>query len=458
MRRRGFVAARPEHPLRDARAFRRDAPVIAGLSVGNAPSPRQMLTAMFEEAVAAISAERTMPRSFPALPESGRTLILGLGKAAAEMAAVASARIEGPLSGMVVTRAGHGLSGRLDERLHYVEAGHPVPDAASIRAAEAALALAAALGPGDRLLMLVSGGGSALMALPARGVTLSDKQAVTGALLRSGAMISEINIVRKHLSRVKGGRLALAAAPAMVHTLIISDVPGDDPTLVASGPTLADRSTLEQAREIMARYRIDAPPGVWAALADPANETPAADRMGLAGGDARIIACARDALAASARLGESFGYRVIDLGDRLQAEARHLGAGHAALARRLAAEGGRRVILSGGETTVRVTNPNGRGGRNLEYLLGLAIGLDGAAGVHAIACDTDGIDGTEETAGAIVAPDTLVRAAALGLDPHAALARNDSYGFFAALGDLVVTGPTRTNVNDFRAILIDAPG
>jgi hydroxypyruvate reductase len=414
-----------------------------------------MLTALFENAIAAISARHAMP-PLPPLPAPGRTLVIAIGKAAAEMAAVAQERLNGPVSGLVVTRVGHGIDGgRLDPAFRYIEAGHPVPDSASMVAAEEAQALVRGLSAGDRLLMLVSGGGSALMALPVAGVTLADKQAITGMLLRSGAMISEINCVRKHLSRVKGGRLAVAAAPANVRTLVISDVPGDDPSFVASGPTVADPTTLADARDILRRYGIEAPTAVWRALEDPANETPPPDALGLAGGDITVIARARDALAASARLAESFGYRVTDLGDRLQAEARHLGAGHAGLARRLAADGTPRVILSGGETTVRVSNPDGRGGRNLEYLLGLTVALAGAPGIHAIACDTDGIDGTEDDAGAIIGPDTLARAAALGLDPVAALANNESYAFFAALGDLVVTGPTRTNVNDFRAILIE---
>ena len=428
------------------------------IATGARPAPRQMLTALFENAIAAISARHAMP-PLPPLPAPGRTLVIAIGKAAAEMAAVAQERLSGPVSGLVITRAGHGIDGgRLDPAFRYIEAGHPMPDSASMVAAEEALALARGLGAGDRLLMLVSGGGSALMALPVAGVTLADKQAITGMLLRSGAMISEINCVRKHLSRVKGGRLAVAAAPASVRTLVISDVPGDDPSFVASGPSVADPTTLAEARDVLRRYAIEAPTSVWRALEDPVNETPPPDTLGLAGGDITVIARARDALAAGARLAASFGYRVTDLGDRLQAEARHLGAGHAGLARRLAADGVRRVILSGGETTVRVSNPDGRGGRNLEYLLGLAIALAGAPGIHAIACDTDGIDGTEDDAGAIIGPDTLARAAALGLDPAAALANNESYAFFAALGDLVVTGPTRTNVNDFRAILIEGSG
>lgn len=421
------------------------------------PAPRQMLLSLFEEAINAISAARCMPAHLSA--PAGRTLVIALGKAAAEMVAVARSRIEGEWSGLVITRAGHGVEpARLDPRVVSIEAGHPVPDDASIGAAQQALALAGALGPGDRLLALISGGGSALMALPVPGVTLADKQAITGMLLRSGAMISEINCVRKHLSLIKGGRLAVAAAPADVKTLIISDIPGDDPALVASGPTVADHTTLADAREVLRRYGIDAPCAVWDALHDPANELPRPDSLGLAGSEVSTIACARDALAAAGQLAQGFGYAVTDLGDRLQSEARHLGAAHAALARRLARDGTARVILSGGETTVQVGNVQGRGGRNLEYLLGLAIALNGAPRIHAIACDTDGIDGTEDNAGAIVTPDTLARAAALGLDPVQALHENRSYDFFKALGDLVITGPTRTNVNDFRAILIAADG
>ncbi|MET0364080.1 MAG: DUF4147 domain-containing protein, partial [Sphingobium sp.] len=399
------------------------------------PAPRQMLGTLFEEAINAISAAHAMPSRFPAPIGAGRTLLIAVGKAAAEMAAVATERVVGPLSGLVITRAGHGVErGRLDPRLDIIEAGHPVPDTESLDAATRAIAMARELEPGDRLLALISGGGSALMALPVPGVTLADKQAVTGMLLRSGAMISEINCVRKHLSLIKGGRLAVAAAPASVQTLVISDIPGDDPSFVASGPTVADSSTLAEARAVLDRYRIDAPDAVKRALADTANETPHADSLGLAGSEVSVIACARDALAASGRLAESFGYRVTDLGDRLQAEARHLGAGHAGLARRLAGDGLPRVILSGGETTVRVTNAAGRGGRNLEYLLGLAIALDGAPRIHAIACDTDGIDGTEDVAGAIIGPDTLARAAALGLDAAGALRTNESHAFFGALG------------------------
>lgn len=386
----------------------------------------------------------------------GRTLVIALGKGAAAMAATAAARIDGPCDGLVITRSGHaGPPHRLPPHFELMEAGHPVPDTVSTAAANRAMELASALGRRDRLLMLVSGGGSALMSMPAPGVTLADKQVVTQSLLRSGATIGEINCVRKHLSRIKGGRLAVAAAPAQVTTWLISDVPGDDPSFVASGPTVADHTTLAEARDIIKRYRIDCPESVAGALDDPANETPPADALGLAGGEVITLAKARDALAAAATYAAQHGYKVTDLGDHLQAEARHLGAGHAALARRLATSGEARVIISGGETTVTVTNRDGRGGRNLEYLLGLAIALDGARGISAIACDTDGIDGTEDNAGAIVTPDTLARAAALGLDPAEYLRMNNAHAFFSALGDLVVTGPTRTNVNDFRAIVID---
>lgn len=417
---------------------------------------RAELLAMFEEAVHTVSPRSVMPGR---LPESahGRTLVIAVGKAAAEMAAIAARRLARPAEGLIVTRQDHLLPEiAMPRGFEVIAAGHPVPDAGSVAAAERALGLAAELGAQDQLLVLLSGGGSAMLAAPAAGLTLDDKRAVTRDLLASGATIAEINCVRKHLSRIKGGRLAVAAGRAQVATLIISDVPGDDPSLVASGPTIADPTTLARAREIVGKYRIVAPAAVARALADPANETPSADALGLAGSEVRVLARARDALAGAAALAGSLGYEAILLGDDLEAEARHLGAGHAALARRLSAEGGPpRLLLSGGETTVSVAESGGRGGRNLEYLLGLAIALDGAMGISAIACDTDGIDGRSDAAGAIVLPDTLARARASGLDPADHLERNDSHAFFAALGDLVITGPTRTNVNDFRAILID---
>jgi len=397
-----------------------------------------------------------MPATYPAPAPGGATLLIAVGKAAAAMAAVAVERLQTPVRGLVITRAGHGVApGRLPPEIPVIEAGHPVPDTQSQAAAERALTLASELGPRDRLLMLVSGGGSALMALPAPGVSLPQKQAVTRALLRSGATIAEINCVRKHLSRIKGGRLAVAAAPASVTTLLISDVPGDDASCVASGPTIADHTTLATARAILERYQIATPVSLAHALSDPGNETPSADAPGLIDGTVHVIGRARDALDAATKLASQHGYQITDLGDRLEGRARELGTEHAALALQLAKDSKPRVILSGGETTVTVRNPNGRGGRNLEYLLGLVIALDGADGICALACDTDGIDGSESNAGAIVTPDTLARARRLGLDADAALQRNESYQFFEALGDLVVTGPTRTNVNDFRVILIN---
>jgi glycerate 2-kinase len=415
------------------------------------------LRTLFDEAVRAVSAETAMPAAIPVSPH-GRTVVIAVGKGAAEMMRVALARAKGArIEGLVVTRHGHlPAAGIHRQGIEVIEAGHPYPDENSIRAAHRALEIARSLQAGDRLLVLLSGGGSALLAAPAQGLTLADKQAMTRALLQSGATIEEINRVRKHLSAVKGGRLAVAAGAAAVTTWIISDVPGDDPSFVSSGPTVPDSSSLEMAREILARYGIDQPPQVQATLNDPVNETPAADSLGLAGGETVVIARARDALVAARKRAEALGYQVTDLGDQIQAEARHLGASHAALARRLGGDGRRRVIVSGGETTVTVVNKGGRGGRNLEYLLGLAIALDGEPGIYALACDTDGIDGTEDAAGAIITPDTLARAKAAGIDAAQHLTDNNAYLFFEALGDLVVTGPTLTNVNDFRAILIDA--
>lgn len=427
---------------------------IAGTAPGYS-SDRAMLRTLFDVAIESVSAARVMPRHLP-IPQHGRVALIAVGKAAAEMAEVALDRLPRPTAALIVSRYGHMIK-KLASRpgVELIEAGHPYPDAESIRAADRALTIANGLEAQDQLLVLLSGGGSALLAAPAGGLTLRDKQATTRALLESGATIAEINCVRKHLSRIKGGRLALAAGPAAVTTLIISDVPGDDASFVSSGPTVPDQTSLEMAREILRKYGIAAPAPVLTALEDPANETPPADSLGLAGVETMIIARARDALSAAATEASSAGYLVMDLGDQLQAEARHLGASHAALARRLSVDGKPRAIISGGETTVAVHNTNGKGGRNLEYLLGLAIALDGAPGISALACDTDGIDGTEDAAGAFVVPDTLVRAKRLGLDPAEHLRTNNAYPFFATLGDLIVTGPTRTNVNDFRVILIN---
>jgi len=427
---------------------------LAGAAETHA-AERAMLRGLFDTAIASVSAARVMPRTLPP-PQHGQVALIAVGKAAAAMADVALDRMGPPKAVLVVSRRGHmidSLAGRAGVEL--IEAGHPYPDSNSIRAAERALEIAHGLGAQDHLVVLLSGGGSALLAAPAHGINLADKQATTRALLESGATIAEINCVRKHLSRIKGGRLALAAGPASVTTFIISDVPGDDPSFVSSGPTVADHTTLEMAREILRKYGIPTPTAILTALDDPANETPPADSLGLAGVETVIVARARDALCAAGRQAAAAGYAVTDLGDQLQAEARHLGASHAALARRLSMDGKPRAIISGGETTVAVQNPQGRGGRNLEYLLGLAIALDGAPRISALACDTDGIDGTEDVAGAIVVEDTLERARNLGLDPAEHLRTNNAYPFFAALGDLVTTGPTRTNVNDFRVILIN---
>lgn len=417
---------------------------------------RGRLLDLFRAAIDAVSPATCMPQSLPPPPIGGRRAIIAIGKAAAEMMRVAEERAGEPVSGLVVTRHGHLPAGWpvAGSAVEVIEAGHPIPDSASVRAAERALAIARTLGPGDELLVFLSGGGSALLAAPVTGVNLADKQCTTRALLRSGATIAEMNCVRKHLSAVKGGRLAVAAGGARVVTWIISDIPGDDASFIASGPTLADRTTLENARAIVARYQLDVPESVHRALADPANETPPTSAPGLMDAAVVVLARARDALDRATMMARALGYAVLDLGDSLEGEARRLGAEHGALARQLAAARSPTAILSGGESSVTVTNPQGRGGRNLEYLLGLAIALDGHPEIAAIACDTDGIDGTEEVAGAIVTPDTLARAQAAGIDPAAHLAGNNAYLFFEALGDLVRTGPTLTNVNDFRAILI----
>jgi hydroxypyruvate reductase len=412
--------------------------------------PRRLLRNLFDAAVRAAQPETCVPPHLP-LPPKGRTIVVGAGKGAAAMAAAVERHWRGPLSGLVVTRYGHGVE---TKRIEVVEASHPVPDAAGSAAAQRILDMVRGLTPDDLVLCLISGGGSALLALPAPGLTLGDKQAVTRALLKSGAAIGEINCVRKHLSAIKGGRLGAAAAPAAVVTLAISDVPGDDPATIASGPTVADPTSFADARAILDKYGIAGPAAVMAHLAAARDESPKPGALRLARATYRIVATPRAALEAAAGVAEGAGFAAEILGDALEGEARELGAEHARLALAFAKRGQRVCILSGGETTVTVRG-RGRGGRNAEYLLALAIGLDGAAEIHALAADTDGIDGSEDNAGAAIGPDSLARARALGIDAKARLADNDAYGFFAALGDLVVTGPTRTNVNDFRAILIE---
>jgi glycerate 2-kinase len=411
--------------------------------------PAPFLRALFDAAVAAASPDICVPPHLPE-PPKGRTIVVGAGKAAASMARAVEDRWAGPLGGLVVTRYGHSAPTR---HIAVVEAGHPMPDAAGSEAAERIMGLVQGLTAGDLVLALISGGGSALLSLPAPGVTLADKQAVNKALLRSGAPISEINWVRKHLSAIKGGRLALAAQPARVVSLIVSDVPGDDPATIASGPTVPDATSLADAWAILAKYGIVPSPAVAAHLDNPGSETPKPGDLRFAHVENRIIATAKGSLEAAALVARQAGITPILLGDDIEGEARTVAAEQARLA---IMQKTPCVLISGGETSVTVRG-NGRGGRNAEYLLALAIALDGHPGIHAIACDTDGIDGTEDNAGALLTPDSLARARGLGLDAQAMLDNNDGYGFFGALGDLVVTGPTRTNVNDFRAILV-APG
>jgi len=408
--------------------------------------PASFLRALFDAAVAAASPDICVPPNLPELPR-GRTIVVGAGKAAASMARAVEDNWAGPLGGLVVTRYGHSVPTRFVE---VVEAGHPMPDAAGTLAAERIIGLVQGLTADDLVLALISGGGSALLSLPAPGIALTDKQAVNKALLKSGAPISEINCVRKHLSAIKGGRLALAAQPARMVSLIISDVPGDDPATIASGPTVPDATSLADARAILKKYGIVPPPAVAEHLDRPNSETPKPGDPRFAHVDNRVIATAKGSLEAAAAVARQAGITPILLGDAIEGEARAVAAAQARLA---IAQMAPCVLISGGETSVTVRG-TGRGGRNAEYLLALAIALDGHEGIHAIACYTDGIDGTEDNAGALLMPDSLARARGLGLDARAMLVDNDGYGFFSALGDLVVTGPTRTNVNDFRAILV----
>ncbi|SCB33378.1 glycerate kinase type-2 family protein [Cupriavidus alkaliphilus] len=415
--------------------------------------PRALLRDLFDTAVASVSASHCLPPHLPS-PPKGRTVVIGAGKAAAAMAQAVEANWQGELSGLVVTRYGHGADCK---RIEVVEAAHPVPDEAGARAAQRMVELVQGLSADDLVLCLISGGGSALLAAPAPGLTLADKQAVNKALLRSGASIGEMNCVRKHLSALKGGRLALHCAPARVETLLISDIPGDDPTLIASGPTLPDATTCADALAVIAKYGIEVPANVRAHLESGAGETPKPGDARFNGHRSVTLATAQQALEAAAARARELGFEAHILSDCIEGEAREVAEVHAAIARQVAQRGqpfGKPcVILSGGETTVTVRG-KGRGGRNAEFLLALAVALDGLPGVHAIAGDTDGIDGSEDNAGAMLSPDTLTRAGARGLNARAHLDNNDGYGFFAGLEDLIVTGPTRTNVNDFRAILI----
>ena len=416
-------------------------------------TPEILLRRLFDAAVGAADPALCVPRHLPP-PPPGRTLVIGAGKAAAAMARAVETHWPGELSGLVVTRYGHGVA---CERIEVVEAAHPVPDEAGRKAAARMLAAVRGLTADDLVLVLISGGGSALLALPFEGIALADKQQINRALLKSGAGIGEMNCVRKHLSAIKGGRLAAAAYPARVVTLVISDVPGDDPAVVASGPTLPDPTTCEDALAILDNYRIVAPHHVRAVLASGVSETPKPGDVRFAHCQTHVIATAHGSLVAAAEAARAAGVTPLILGDAIEGEAREVAKVMAGIAKSCARQGEPLrppcVLLSGGETTVTVRG-KGRGGRNAEFLLALALALDGHPGIHALAGDTDGIDGSEDNAGAFLAADTLGRAAALGVDAKARLADNDGYGFFSALNDLVVTGPTRTNVNDFRAIYI----
>lgn len=420
--------------------------------------PRQLLRRLFAAGLAAADPARCVPPALAAIEPpgpGGRLIVVGAGKASAAMARAVEAHWPGPLSGLVVTRYGHGVP---CSRIEIVEAAHPVPDAAGEAAAARILALVGGLTVNDRVLALISGGGSALLAAPAAGVTLLQKRALTSALLRSGASIGEINGVRKQLSAIKGGRLALAAWPAPVLTLAISDVPGDDPAVIASGPTVGDPGDGAAALAILERYGIPLDPALRARLAAGELATPKPDDPRLARSRFVLLASPRQMLEAAAAEARRCGVTPLILGDAIEGEAREVARVHAGIALACSRHGfpaGKPcVLLSGGETTVTLRGEGGRGGRNSEFLLGLALALDGAPGIAALAADSDGIDGSEDNAGAFVDPQTPARARALGLDGRAALAANDAWGYFAALGDLLVTGPTLTNVNDFRAILV----
>jgi glycerate 2-kinase len=423
--------------------------------------PRGFLLALFNAAVAQ-AVPGPAAAAFLPKPPKGRTLVIGAGKAGGSMAAAVDALWpkDAPMTGLVVTRydyvppAYKASPGRIE----VVEAAHPVPDDAGRRAAKRIAELTQGLTKDDLVLCLISGGASSLLAMPASGLTLEQKQAINKALLKSGAAIDEMNCVRKHLSAIKGGRLAMMCAPAQVVTLLISDVPGDAPEVIGSGPTVPDSTTCADALRILARYDIEVPPAARAGLQSGAFETPKPDDARFKGHQVHMIATPQQSLAAAAALARQSGIGVHVLSDEMEGESREVGKVHAALARYIARRGQPFakpcVVISGGETTVTVKSKGGRGGRATEFLLGCAIALQGEPGVHVMAGDTDGIDGVEDNAGAIVTPSTLARALASGMKAQEFLDRNDAYNFFNPLGDLVVPGPTFTNVNDFRAVLV----
>jgi len=413
-----------------------------------------LLRSLFDAAIAAAQPARCVPPHLPA-PPRGRFIVIGAGKASAAMARAVEDHWSGPLSGLVVTRHGYAVPCR---HIEIVTAAHPVPDMAGLGAAERMLELVQGLSADDLVLCVFSGGGSALLPLPAAGLTLADKQHLSRALLNCGATISEMNCVRRHLSGIKGGRLAAACHPARVVSLLISDVPGDRPTDIASGPTVADASSCADALAILRRYRIEAPPHVQALLESGRGESVKPGDARLAGAEAQLIATPQMALEAAAAVARAAGLDAHLLSDSIEGEARDVGTVMAGIARQIADRNqplrAPCVLLSGGETTVTVRG-SGRGGRNVEFLLSLALALAGHPRIHALAGDTDGVDGQQEIAGAVAMPDSLARAWSLGLQPREMLDNNDGHGFFGALGDSVITGPTYTNVNDFRAILIE---
>jgi hydroxypyruvate reductase len=415
--------------------------------------PRELLEAMFRAAVEAALPSLCVPANLPPRPK-GRTIIIGAGKASGAMAKAVEDSWDGPLEGLVVTRYGYRVP---TTRLEVVEAAHPVPDAAGREAAKRIFDLVQGLTKDDLVLCLISGGGSALLALPPEGLTLEDKQAVNKALLKSGATISEMNTVRKHLSAIKGGRLAAAASPAKVVALMISDVPGDDPSIIASGPTVVDPSTNADALGIIEKYSIEIPKAVRERLRN-ADETPKPGDYRLAFVENIMIATPQASLDAAAEVARRAGVTPVILGDSIEGESRDVALVHAGIARQCAMRGQPEappcVLISGGETTITLKG-KGKGGRNTEFLLALAIALNGMDGIYAVAGDTDGVDGSEDNAGALIDPTTMARAAKAGINAKAMLADNDPWNFFNKIGDLLVTGPTLTNVNDFRAVLIE---
>ena len=419
--------------------------------------PRSLLRAMFDAAVASAQPAAVVPAHLPA-PPRGRLIVIGAGKASGAMARAVEDNYKGPLEGLVITRYGYAVP---CERIEIVEAAHPVPDEAGLMAARRIAALVSSLNEDDLVLCLISGGGSALMPAPAEGLTLVDKQAINTALLKSGASIGEMNCVRRHLSTLKGGRLAALCHPARVLTLLISDVPADHLPDIASGPTVADASTCNDALAIVSRYGIELPTAARELLESGAGETIKPGDPRLARAETRLISSPQIGLEAGAAVARAAGYGVCILGDSIEGEAREVGRVMAGITRQVAVHGqpvqAPCVLLSGGETTVTVRG-NGKGGRNVEFLLALGLALKSQPGVYAMAGDTDGVDGVAEIAGALLMPDTLIRARAQDLNPAQSLDNNDGHGFFGALGDAVITGPTLTNINDFRVVLIEPTG